>query len=559
MPGRFEEERKKRLAAARKLVAAGPDGEMLARFTDILFARGAGEDIVEYDAEALAAVSRDAFAFFRKRREPAAVRVADVPGTDIRGRFYTAIELSAANRPFIFDSVLGELQALGHMAQLVVHPIVEVERDASGGVLNFAPAGPAADAGKQRESFVHVHVPLVRDPAAKTELVDGLSELLREVQLATDDWRAMRARLHSAINEFSADHPALTDAVTDETIAFLQWLEEDNFVFLGMREYSYSGGADSLAEAPKAAGLGLLRDPNVTVLRRGTEAVTMTPEIRAFLTAGEPIIVTKANVKSRVHRRDYMDYVGVKIFERGRVVGELRIVGLFTSTAFTRSAQRIPLIRRKVTEIVERAGFDPVSHSGKALLNILEHYPRTELFQADTRHLFESALAILQLEERPRVRALSRRDRFDRFVSVLVFVPRDRYSTDLRERIGLALAAMYDGRPSAFFPDFSMTHLTRVQFIIGRNPGEGPDPTQEELEARIRAIVRTFDDDLAEAMNAALPPDRSAELLRSYSGAFASDYRAAFTAADALRDIEIAERLTPEDIEVRFFRRAGMP
>jgi glutamate dehydrogenase len=559
VPSRYDEEKRRRIEAAGKLLSGGPDGKMLVRFAELLFAHGAGEDIVGYDAAALAEISREAFAFFRSRREPSAVRVADLGGTDASGRRHTAIELSTANRPFIFDSVLAELQAHGHMARLVVHPIIETERNEKGEIVDFGPARGETPARRQRESFVHVHVPLIRDEAAKAALIEGLKTLLHEVALATDDWRAMRVRLHSAINEFSVDHPVLDDAATDETIAFLQWLEEDNFVFLGMREYAYSGDVDSLAETPKAAGLGLLRDPNVTVLRRGDEAVTMTPEIRAFLVASDPIIVTKANVKSRVHRRDYMDYVGVKIFEGGKVAGELRIIGLFTSTAFTRSALRIPLIRRRVKETLERAGFDPISHSGKALLNILENYPRTELFQADTQQLFESATAILQLEERPRVRALPRRDRFDRFVSVLVFVPRDRYSSDLRQRIGNSLAVHYDGRLSAFFPDFSMTHLTRVQFIIGRNPGEGPDPSQDELEASIRAIVRTFDDDLAEALNAAFSPERAAELQRDYADAFASDYRAAFTADDALRDMEIAERLAPEDIEVCFFRRTGMP
>ncbi len=168
-------------------------------------------------------------------------------------------------------------------------------------------------------------------------------------------------------------------------------------------------------------------------------------------------------------------------------------------------------------------------------------------------------MAILQLEERPRVRALARRDRFDRFVSVLVFVPRDRYTSDLRQKIGTALAELYDGRVSAFFPDFSETHLTRVQFIIGRNPGQGPEPAQEEVEARIRGIVRTFEDELAEALNAVFAPERAAELLKNYAGAFGSDYRAAFTAEDAVADIAIAERLEPDGIEARFFRRARMP
>jgi len=558
VPNRFDAEKKRRIAAARKRLSTEKDGKKLVAFADLLFEHAAGEDVVEYDAESLAAITRDAYAFFRRREKTPAVKVADVAGTDARGRAHTSIELSTLNRPFIFDSVLGELQALGHPVRLVVHPILNVERNGAGEVASFGPGRRKPVAGAQRESFVHVHVPLIRDPAGQTALAEDLSSLLQEVRVATDDWAAMRARIRDAMSDLSLDHPNIPREALDETIEFLQWLDEGNFVFLGMREYVYDERAGDSLESSEGRGFGLLRDPKVTVLRRGAEVVTLTPEIRAFLLAPDPLIVTKANVKTRIHRRDYMDYVGVKIFGEGKVTGELRIVGLFTSTAFTQSAEQIPLIRRKVAEIVKRAGLDPLSHSGKALLNILEHYPRTELFQAEVDQLHDFATAILRLEERPRVRALPRRDRFDRFVAVLVFVPRDRYTSDLRERIGIKLAELYDGRVSAFFPDFSLPHLTRVQFIIGRNPTEGPNPSQMEVEARIRDIVRNFDDDLEEALNAAYPPERVTELLDDYAEAFGSDYRASFTAEDALSDMEVAERLAPDDIEVRFFRRGEM-
>lgn len=558
MPNRFDAEKKRRIAAARKRLSTEKDGKKLVAFADLLFEHAAGEDLVEYDAESLAAITRDAYAFFRRREKTPAVKVADIADADDRGRAHTAIELSTLNRPFIFDSVLGELQALGHPMRLVVHPILNVERNDAGEVVSFGPGTREPRAGSKRESFVHVHVPLIRDPAAQASLAGDLTSLLREVRVATDDWSAMRGRIEEAMRELDLDHPSLPRQAMNETIEFLQWLDEGNFVFLGMREYAYDESAGDSLESSEGRGFGLLRDPKVTVLRRGAEVVTLTPEIRAFLLAPDPLIVTKANVKTRIHRRDYMDYVGVKIFEEGKVRGELRIVGLFTSTAFTQSAEQIPLIRRKVAEIVKRAGLDPLSHSGKALLNILEHYPRTELFQAEIEELHEFAMAILRLEERPRIRALPRRDRFDRFVAVLVFVPRDRYTSDLRERIGIALAELYDGRVSAFFPDFSLPHLTRVQFIIGRNPTEGPEPSQMEVEARIRGIVRNFDDDLEEALNAAYPPERVTELLSDYAEAFGSDYRATFTAEDALSDMEVAERLAPDDIEVRFFRRDDM-
>jgi glutamate dehydrogenase len=558
VPNRFDAEKKKRIEAARKLLAGGRGGKKLEAFAELLFDHAAGEDVVEYDAEALAAITRGAYAFFRRREKTPAVKVSDIAGTDLRGRAHTAIELSTQNRPFIFDSVLGELQALGHPVRLVVHPILTVERNAAGEVESFGPGTQEPDAGSRRESFVHVHVPLIRDPAVQANLAADLTSLLNNVRVATDDWAAMRSRIRGAMNDLSLDHPNIPREALDETIEFLEWLDEGNFVFLGMREYAYDESAGDSLESSEGRGLGLLRDPNVTVLRRGTEVVTLTPEIRAFLLAPDPLIVTKANVKTRIHRRDYMDYVGVKIFKEGKVKGELRVVGLFTSTAFTQSAERIPLIRRKVAAIVKRAGLDPLSHSGKALLNILEHYPRTELFQADVEDLHDFATAILRLEERPRIRALSRRDRFDRFVSILVFVHRDRYTSNLRERIGEALAKLYDGRVSAFFPDFSLPHLTRVQFIIGRNPTVGPDPSQDEVEARIRGIVRNFDDDLEEALNGVYRPERVTELLADYAGAFRSDYRARFSAEDALSDMEVAERLAPDDIEVRFFHRDDM-
>jgi glutamate dehydrogenase len=330
-----------------------------------------------------------------------------------------------------------------------------VIRDATGEVSSFTHGGRGSS-GARRESFVHVHVPPIRDPAAKAALSSQLMSLLGEVRQATEDWQAMRARVRAVIDDIQAErseHPDLPVDVLEESVAFLEWLEQDNFVFLGTREYFYSAGGTEEPNSAEAKGQGLLRDPDVKILRRGADLVTMTPELRAFLNNPDPLIVTKANVKSRVHRRDYMDYIGVKRFADGAVSGELRIVGLFTSEAFTRSARKIPLIRRKVAGILARAGFDPDSHSGKTLLNILEHYPRTELFQAGEDELFDAAMAILQLEERPRVRALARRDRFDRFVSVLVFLPRDRYSSDLRERIGQALAELYDAHVSAFFPD----------------------------------------------------------------------------------------------------------
>ena len=234
------------------------------------------------------------------------------------------------------------------------------------------------------------------------------------------------------------------------------------------------------------------------VLRRGDQLVAITPEIREFLKEPKLLIVTKSAVRARVHRRAYMDYVGIKQFDAaGKLAGELRIVGLFTSTAYTQmSPARSLTCAARSTPVVERAGFVPEGHSGKALINVLETYPRDELFQIDEDLLYQFALAILQLDERPRVRVLSRRDRFDRFVSVLVYVPRDRYDSGVRQAIGEYLAKVYKGHVSAFYPFFPEGPLVRVHFIIGRRDGATPDPDRATLEAAVGAIVRTWTDAL---------------------------------------------------------------
>ena len=256
----------------------------------------------------------------------------------------------------------------------------------------------------------------------------------------------MLARVGEVIAELKNNPPPLPVDEIAEAIQFLQWLLANNFTFLGLRDYKL---AATRSEPYLDSALGIMRSREMRVLRRGTELLEFTPEIMAFLQEPRPLIIAKANMRSRVHRRVYLDYIGVKRFDAGgNLIGEFRIVGLFTSTAYTRTAHSIPYLRRKIAEVEARAGFDPDSHSGKALANVLEHYPRDELFQIDEDTLYRFALAILQLDERPRVRVLARRDRFDRFVSVLVFVPRERYDSDVRGTIGDYLASAFVGRVS---------------------------------------------------------------------------------------------------------------
>src|SRR5690606_25982 len=267
--------------------------------------------------------------------------------------------------------------------------------------------------------------------------------------------------------------------------------------FLGMREFRYTGSEESgTLERTETPGLGILSNPGVQVLRRGGEATTTTPEIRAFLHGPEPLIVTKANTKSIVHRRAYLDYIGLILFhDDGTIKGELRIVGLFTSTAYTQSVLNIPYLRSKVKAVIDASGFSRSVHFGNALINILECFPRDELFQISLPLLREYTTTILALGERPRVRVLYRIDQFDRFVSVIIFVPRDRFNSEVRDRIGNYLTSVFDGHVSAYYPAIGGP-LTRVHFIIGRSAGKTPQVPAADIESAVRAFIRTWDDSL---------------------------------------------------------------
>src|SRR5215813_1006293 len=242
-----------------------------------------------------------------------------------------------------------------------------------------------------------------------------------------------------------------------------------------------------------------------------------------------------------------MDIVGVKRYDAaGRLIGLFRIVGLFTSTAYTRSTRGIPYLRRKTASVVARAGLDAASHSGKALAVVLEQYPRDELFQIDEEPLLRFGLIILYLDERPRVRVLARRDRFDRFVSVLVFVPRERYDSGIRIAIGNFLGDVYKGRPVAFYPFIPEGPLVRVHFIIARFEGATPNPDRATLEQAVENIIRTWADALTEAITLVHEGAEAQALLRRYHDAFPVSYREDYDANIAIADIRTIENLSAE-------------
>jgi glutamate dehydrogenase len=542
-----EDRAARRLVEQTGTILKGLRGDMPESFPPLMFAGVPPEDLVRYEARELAELAEAAWLFLQQRKPgPPKIRFESRPGPmgAERIRSVSIIEMINNDMPFLLDSVMAELTEQGVDVRLVLHPIFTVERDQNGALIGFRGEGPSVGAAS-RESFIQVHVERIEDETRQAAILDAIGAVLADVRVCVQDWRPMMSRVGEVIAEIKNNPPPLPVEEVAEATQFLDWLVANNFTFLGVREYALTAdGQDN--EPIFESGLGILRNPDVRVLRRGTDLVSVTPEIMEFLKEPKQLIITKANVRSRVHRRVHMDYIGVKRFDNdGQLIGEFRIVGLFTSTAYTRSTRSIPYLRRKVDSLMRRSGFDPDSHSGKAFAAVLENYSRDELFQIDEDTLYQFVLAITYLDERPRVRVLARRDRFDRFVSIMVFVPRERYDSSARVAIGTYLAGVYKGRVSAFYPFFTEGPLVRVHFIIGRYQGETPNPDRANLEQAVEALVRTWTDGLAEALTLVHEPIKSQQLIRRYRDAFPVAYREAYVPPVAVADIRLIETLSP--------------
>jgi glutamate dehydrogenase len=529
-----------------------------------LFGRTPIEDLAHYAPESLAALATAAHEHMLGPRIPGAhdLRLIDFEvEKNGRRRELTVIEVVNDDMPFLLDSTLAEIADQGYEPRLVAHPILAVKRDDAGHIVELlGEATGGRTKTVRRESLIHIHIDRIDDPAARTRLVQGLARVYADVAVAVEDWPKMRSRLIEVIKDYRANPPPLPVDETEEALAFLDWIVNDNFTMLGLREYRFPHG-DVAADVVQGSGLGILRDPKVKVLRRGRELVVMTPEVRQFLQKPQALIVTKANVKSRVHRRAHLEYIGIKLFSAsGALEGELRLIGLFTSNAYNLSTSAVPFLRHKVAKVLERAEFDPKSHAGRALLNVLESYPRDELFQVDEETLYTFALDIMSLSDRPRIRVLARPDEFDRFVSVLVFIPKDRYDTNVRRRVAEFLARVYQGRVSAAYPAYPEGMLARTHVIIGREEGKTPEIDRATLEAGVAAIVRTWGDSLRETVLDEVGGTRARMLANRYANAFNAAYREAFDAHQAIRDIGSIERLSPERPRaVDLYRREGDP
>ncbi len=467
----------------------------------------------------------------------------------------TVVETVGLDMPFLLDSLLAVLNENEAEIRKVFHPSVPLRRSSDGALQGLAENG-SADA--HRESLIQVHLAPIIDPERLSGLSNAIDAVFQDVESAVADWQPMLAAIEEAANGLSSIKTDLPEEDISEISEFLTWLRLNNFTFLGCRDYAVQETAGGPAFKPIAeSGLGLLRNADKRVVWRDDQGVIMKKDVLAQMLEPRPLIITKANAKSTVHRPVFMDYVGIKKFDKdGKVIGERRFVGLFTSAAYNRSPVDIPILRRKIETTLVRAGFSPASHDGKALVNILETYPRDELFQVSDDELFQTAMGMLRLEERPKTKLFVRRDQFDRFISAIVYVPRDRYSTEMRMKVADILCDTYGGRLMSFYPRFTDEPLARIHFNISRDPMLDGMPDVARVEAMIVEAARSWQDQLSQALTEKLAPDRARALFAKYRDAFNAAYREAIDPVEAVDDIVKIDAIRNEgDIGSRLLQK----
>jgi glutamate dehydrogenase len=514
-------------------------------------------EFLDYNLADLILIARD-FWMLGNRRNPSEslVCVKSSPITTDAATADTVVQIVCDDMSFLVDSLVGAVSSLGINVSGLFHPIVEGWRDEEG---KWGTSGQEVT-----ESMILLLItPQSRRNQARVEA--EIRKTLDEVEVINEDFLPLVQNVRMRAEALKHAHGKTPKDDVEEGVAFLEWLADGNFVLFGARSYDYTQSSTTDASdfdyinptIVDGDSLGLLRDPTVTILRQSSEPSSISTNVERFVMEAPPVTVAKSNLVTRVHRRVRMDYISVKHFSKtGKVTGETRYVGLFTSDAYNHSPHYVPLIRQKVGRVAERSGWQAGSHNSKRLDFVLTTYPRDELFQISDDDLLRIATGVAQAFDRPRTRMFVRRDPFERFVSVLVYVQQELYTTRVRQRIGECLKDAFGGRISAFYPQYSDAPMARVHYIIGMDPDQGLHPDLQDLEVRVAKIAQPWFESVR-LLSEGNDNDHAFKAIDNYKGAFSVAYQDEYSSQQALEDVFVCETLTGEEsLSVRVFETA---
>ncbi len=531
---------------------AGPAANRLTDFVSAYFENADPDEIQTRGSATLMAMANAHWRLLATPPSPQSAKVRVFNPTLAEDGFvseHSVIQIVHDDMPFLVDSVTMAVNRGGRTAHWVVHPLLVVLRDASGAVVQTTVATPGIEKSKPIESLILVECDRIVSEGERTALANELQRVLGDVRAVVQDWLPMLHRLQAT--GAASSRSTLTSVNQQEGIDFLRWLEDQHFTFLGARDYDLQRQGDVVRLVPvPGSGLGVLRGEAQT-------AVTLLPAAAvALIDSDQLVLVTKAMTRATVHRPAWLDYIAVKRFDdAGQVVGEARFLGLYTSTAYSAAVRDIPQVRRRVAQVITAAGVLPESHAAKSLQAILDAYPRDELFQIDAATLSEHAIGILRLQERQRTRVFLRRDPFGRFTSAQVFVPRERFNTELRIKIGNELSQALDAQSLEFTPTLTDAPQARIHYLVRARDQAPHNVDLAGLEARIARLTQRWEDDCTQELLQVHGEGAGLTLAHRFADAFPSAYREDFTAAVAAGDAEVLAALTTDSpLAVKLYR-----
>jgi glutamate dehydrogenase len=542
-----------------KLSMTGEQSVFCAEFATQLYGTVALEDLQEWDIEDLYGAVVNFWSLISERGpDETKIRIYN-PDFERHGwqTTHTVVEIICNDMPFIVDSIRMVINRMGLASHLIIHMGgIKVKRDKQNRVSAIFPRNKKAGGNDViNEAPIFLEIDRQTDPALLEELHKNFEQVLEDNRAIFEDWGKMRAEVRAAITELDGVSNQIDSNEIQETKAFLNWIEDHHFTFLGMRDYELiKKGKEQLLQAIPNTGLGVLRS---NLSKSNTRSIsTMTPDARELTLSPRILVMSKTNTLASVHRDAYTDYIGVKRFNnKGEVIGERRIIGLYTSAAYHTNPKHIPFLRHKVALIMENSKLNPHSHAGKVLLNILETLPRDDLIQAPEDELLEIAMGIFYMQERKRIRLFARRDVYGRFISCLVYIPKERINTELRFAMQKILAESFNAEEITFSTQFSESVLARVHFIIKVDPNNCPDYDLKEIEKKLIEAGRSWSDDLLHHLNDAYGEEQANALFVHYKSAFPISYCDNFSPRTAVYDIKHIELLTPEhSLGINFYR-----
>ena len=532
--------------------------DLCAEFVRQFYSTVALDDLLEWDIDDLYGAAVNYWLFIYKRApKETKIRIYN-PDFEQHGwqTTHTVVEIVCEDMPFLVDSARMVVNRMGLVSHLTIHMGgLHVLRNKDNEITAVLPRHGTLPEGSLTEAPIFIEIDRQTDPYVLEELHRHFERVFEDNRAVFEDWLPMREKVQEMITELNTVSSVLDKNEVEETKAFLRWIEDHHFTFLGIRDYDLiQKGKETILQSKPDTGYGLLRQGFSKSSTRSISA--MAPEARELTLSSSILVISKTNTPSTVHRDAYTDYIGVKRFNKeGQVIGERRIIGLYTSAAYNTSPKHIPFLRHKVALIMKNSLLNPRGHAGRVLLNILETLPRDDLIQSSVDELLEICMGIFYMQERRRIQMFARMDVYHRFVSCLVFVPKERFNTELRQSMQDVLKESFDATEITFSTLFSESTLARIHFIIRINPKAHIEYDFKEIEKKLIEVGRSWADDLQHFLSDSFGEEKANSLFSRYKNAFPAVYTANFSPKTAVFDIRHLEQLSPDSpLGLNFYR-----